>query len=70
MWIESPDAVEDWLSHLPRAHAAACRLIYIDGKSQDEAAAEVGCSKSYLSRLHREAVTWLIRKYHQTKLAR
>jgi RNA polymerase sigma factor (sigma-70 family) len=58
--IEATDAVEDWLSRLPRAHAAACRLIYIDGKSQDEAAAVVGCSKSFLSRLHHDAITWLL----------
>ena len=64
-WIESTEAVEVWLSRLPKAHAAACRLIYIHGKSQDEVATEVGCSKSYLSRLHREAITWLIRDYHQ-----
>jgi RNA polymerase sigma factor (sigma-70 family) len=58
--IEATDAAEDWLSRLPRRHAAACRLIYIGGKSQDEAAAVVGCSKSYLSRLHRQAITWLL----------
>ena len=63
-WIESTEAVEFWLRRLPRAHAAACRLIYIHGKSQDEAASEVSCSKSYLSRLHREAINWLIRDYH------
>jgi RNA polymerase sigma factor (sigma-70 family) len=58
--IESTDAVEDWLRRLPKAHAAACRLIYLDGKSQDEVAALVGVSKSYLSRLHQEALSWLI----------
>jgi RNA polymerase sigma factor (sigma-70 family) len=58
--IEATDAVEDWLSRLPRAHAAVCRLIYINGKAQDEAAAVLGCSKSYLSRLHHEAITWLL----------
>ena len=68
-WIESTEAVEFWLRRLPKAHAAACRLIYIHGKSQDEAATEVGCSKSYLSRLHREAINWLIREYHQAGAA-
>jgi RNA polymerase sigma factor (sigma-70 family) len=63
--IEAVEAVEHWLKRLPRAHAAACRLIYIHGKSQDEAASEVGCSKSYLSRVHREAINWLIREYHE-----
>ncbi len=65
--IEAVDAVEDWLSRLPKTHAAACRLIYVEGKSQDEAAALVGCSKSYLSRLHREAITWLV---HEARAAR
>ncbi len=58
--IESNEAVENWLKRLPRAHAAACRMIYLQGKSQDETAAIVGCSKSYLSRLHREAIAWLV----------
>jgi len=44
--MESTEAVEKWLRRLPRAQAAACRLIYLHGKSQDEAAALVGCSKS------------------------
>jgi len=68
-WIEAVEAVEEWLSRLPRAHAAVCRLIYISGKSQDEAAAAVGCSKSFLSRVHREAITWLIRDYEQARAA-
>jgi RNA polymerase sigma factor (sigma-70 family) len=54
------NAVERWLSRLPKAHAVACRLIYVHGKSPDEAAAEVGCSRSFLFRLHREAVLRLI----------
>jgi RNA polymerase sigma factor (sigma-70 family) len=61
--LETSEAVEFWLRRLPRPHAMACRLIYIEGKSQDEAAVQVGCSKSYFSRLHREAITWLIREY-------
>ncbi len=65
--IEAIEAVEDWLGRLPRAHAAACRLIYVHGKSQEDAAAHVGCSKSYLSRLHREAITWLV---HEARGAR
>jgi RNA polymerase sigma factor (sigma-70 family) len=58
--IEANDAVEQWLRRLPRAHAAACKLIYIDGKTQDEVAALVGCSKSYLSRLHQQALMLVI----------
>jgi RNA polymerase sigma factor (sigma-70 family) len=62
--IESTEIVEFWLRRLPKAHAVACRLIYIDGKSQDEVAELVGCSKSYVSRVHRDAINWLIRDYH------
>jgi RNA polymerase sigma factor (sigma-70 family) len=65
--IEATDAVEDWLRRLPRAHAAACRLIYIDGKSQDQAAAIVGCSKSFLSRLHHDAITWLLQDLREAR---
>ena len=59
--MERTEEVERYLRRLPRVHAQACRFIYIDGKSQDEAAALLGCSKSYLSRLHRDAIDWLIR---------
>ncbi|MGO9463362.1 MAG: sigma-70 family RNA polymerase sigma factor [Isosphaeraceae bacterium] len=62
--LESTEAVEKWLRRLPRVQAAACRLIYLHGKSQDEAAALLGCSKSYMSRLHREAIARLIKDYH------
>ncbi|SRR5579883_2379484 len=59
--LETTEEVEHYLRRLPRVHAQACRFLYIDGKSQDEAAALLGCSKSYLSRLHRDAIDWLIR---------
>jgi RNA polymerase sigma factor (sigma-70 family) len=62
--LESTEAVERWLRRLPRTQAAACRLIYLHGMSQDEAAAFLGCSKSYMSRLHREAIARLIHEYH------
>ncbi|MFI5456310.1 MAG: sigma-70 family RNA polymerase sigma factor [Isosphaerales bacterium] len=65
--VESTEAVEEWLRRLPRAHAVACRHIYIHGKSQDEVAALVGCSKSFLSRLHREAISWLIQDYQAAR---
>jgi len=65
--IESTEAVEEWLRRLPQAHAVACRHIYIHGKSQDEVAALVGCSKSFLSRLHREAISWLIQDYQAAR---
>jgi RNA polymerase sigma factor (sigma-70 family) len=67
---EVAEAVEEWLQRLPKAHAAVCRLIYLHGKSQDEAAKLVGCSKSFVSRIHREAITWLIQDYQQARAGR
>jgi len=65
--IESTEAVEEWLRRLPKSHAVACRHIYIGGKSQDEVAELLGYSKSFLSRLHREAISWLIRDYQAAR---
>ena len=66
---EEAEAVDEWLQQLSKAHAAVCRLIYQGGKSEDEVATELGCSKPMLSRLHREAITGLIRAYHLARLA-
>jgi DNA-directed RNA polymerase specialized sigma24 family protein len=60
--LELQETVEGWIRGLPRTHSQAFRHIYLDGKTQEEAASLVGCSKSYMSRLHREAISWL----HQT----
>jgi RNA polymerase sigma factor (sigma-70 family) len=54
--VESVDFIEHWLRKLPSKHAVACREIYINGRSQGEAAEAVGCSKSRISYLHREAM--------------
>jgi RNA polymerase sigma factor (sigma-70 family) len=54
--LEAVDFVESWLRRLPSKHAAACREIYVNGKTQGEAAAHLGCSKSRLSYLHKEAI--------------
>jgi RNA polymerase sigma factor (sigma-70 family) len=62
------EAVESVFRRLPPTHAKACRLIYIDGKSQDEAAQALGYSKSYMSRMHRDAIEWL-RRDHRSALA-
>ncbi len=56
--VEAMDAVENWLKKLSPLHAAAFRHIYLDGKTQEEAAALIGCSKSSICRLHRETLTW------------
>lgn len=57
--IEAIEAVESLLKRLPARHAAACRQIYLHGKSQHEAARELGCSQSRLSYMHRESMTIL-----------
>ena len=57
--LESVEAVEVLLRKLPERHAAACRQIYLHGKSQHEAARDLGCSQSRLSFLHREALSIL-----------
>jgi RNA polymerase sigma factor (sigma-70 family) len=61
--IEAIDAVEAWLSKLPLIHSLACRHIYINNMTQEQAAAQIGCSKSFVSRLHREAISWLLLDY-------
>jgi RNA polymerase sigma factor (sigma-70 family) len=57
--FEAADFVENWLRKLPPRHAAACREIYVHGRTQSEAAERLGCSKSRLSRLHKEAIDLL-----------
>lgn len=56
---EAADAVEGWLRKLPPRHAAACRQIYLQGKTQTLAARALGCSQSRLCCLHREALAML-----------
>jgi RNA polymerase sigma factor (sigma-70 family) len=60
--FEQIEALESYFRRLPRDQATACRLIYIDGKSQDEVAELLGYSKAYLSRLHRHALDALRRR--------
>lgn len=54
--LEAKDDVEHWLRKLPPRHAAAFRHIYLDGKTQEETADLVGCSKAAMCRLHREVI--------------
>jgi RNA polymerase sigma factor (sigma-70 family) len=61
--LEARDAAESYLRRLPRIQAQTCRLIYLDDRSQDEAAALLGYSKSYISRVHRGALDWLGQEY-------
>jgi len=62
--IESIDDIERWLRRLPRTQALACRMIYLSGKSQEEVASLLGFSKSYLSRIHNEALRLLLDDYN------
>ena len=68
--IESMEDVETWLGRLPKAHAMACRLIYLSGKSQNEVATMLGYSRSQLCRMHHEALSWLIDDYNATRAGR
>lgn len=54
--LEAAEAVEHWLEKLPARDSAALRLIHLDGKTQAEAAALVGCSPATIHRLNRETV--------------
>jgi RNA polymerase sigma factor (sigma-70 family) len=55
--FDAIEEVEVRLRPLPPLQAAVCRLIYLEGKSQDEAAKALGYSKSYFSRVHQAALS-------------
>lgn len=57
--LEAMEEFDAWMRKLPAKHAAACRQIYLDGRTQTEAARRLGCSQSHLSALHREAIAML-----------
>jgi RNA polymerase sigma factor for flagellar operon FliA len=57
--LEAAEAVEAWLRKLPEQHAAACRGIYVDGRTQCETAVRLGVSKSRVSYLHKQALVLL-----------
>ncbi len=50
--LEALETLQSWIGQLPRLQAQAFRHIYLDGKTQKEAAALVGCSHSNLNRMH------------------
>ncbi len=66
--FEQTEALESYFRRLPREQAKACRLIYIDGKTQAEAADLLGYSRAYLSRLHQNALDSL-RRDHEFEVA-
>jgi len=63
--VERRDSVEDLLRRLPRTEAMACRSIYVEGKSAEETARELGCSRGHLSRLHNGALERIRRVYRE-----
>jgi RNA polymerase sigma factor (sigma-70 family) len=61
---EMVEAVEAWLRKLPPKHAEACRQIYLNDRTQSDAAKIIGCSKSRLSYLHKESLERLNEAWH------
>lgn len=57
--LETNEMIDALMKKLPARHAMACRQIYLQGKSQHEAARDLGCSQSRLSYIHREAMAIL-----------
>ena len=54
--IEGLEYVESLFKKIPTRHAEACREIYLKGLSHGQAARSLGCSKSRLCYLHKEAI--------------
>jgi RNA polymerase sigma factor (sigma-70 family) len=57
--LDAEDALDSWLRKLPKGHAAACRQIYLQGKTHAEAADALGLSPSRITYIHQEAVAML-----------
>ncbi|WP_165244935.1 sigma-70 family RNA polymerase sigma factor [Paludisphaera soli] len=57
--LERQDDVEYWLRRLPSRHSSAFRLIYLEGKTQEQAAEILGVSKASMCRMHRETLIWI-----------
>ena len=56
---EAREVVDRWLRGLPARYAAACREIYVHGRTQVEAARVLGLSQSRLSDMHQRALEML-----------
>ncbi len=54
--LETNETVAYYLDRLSPRQAAAFRHIYLEGKTQEEAATLAGCSKASMCRLHRDAL--------------
>lgn len=57
--IEAVDQVEAWLKMLPRRHAAVCRDLYVNDRTQREVARRMGIVVSRVCSIHREALAIL-----------
>jgi len=57
--FDGVDSIEAHFRRMPSSQARACRLIYLEGKSQSEAAEIMDCTKSYISKIHRDALDFL-----------
>lgn len=57
--LEGLDQIDRWLRRLPSRWAEVCRLIYMHGKTQTEAARELGMSQSRLCCIHRASLEML-----------
>lgn len=57
--LEAAEEVEVQLRQLPQKHAAICRELYLNERTQTQAADAIGCSQSRLSSMHREAIAIL-----------
>ena len=60
--LDTFDSLESHFRLMSAAQATACRLIYLEGKSQEEAAEIMDCTPSYISRIHREAMILLFER--------
>ncbi len=59
--LDALDTIENWIGQLPGLQAQAFRHIYLDGKSQAEAAELVGWSKWTMCRMHSQGLNALQR---------
>ena len=57
--MEAVEALESWMRKLPRQHAQACRMIYLDDRTHAEVARALGVSPSRITYLHLESLAML-----------
>ncbi|QEH35401.1 flagellar biosynthesis sigma factor [Aquisphaera giovannonii] len=65
--LDNHDAVETWTRQLPGREALTLRHIYLEGMSQQQAAAAIGCSEPTMSRVHQHVLKCL-REVHALEL--